>query len=63
MSLMIAWVTLEAVYVHCVRVGSSIVVTTERVSSVYNKLINNPQCFILYNTSEIPFLEVTDVST
>ena len=60
---MIAWVTLEAVHVHCVRVGASIVVTTERVSSVYNKLINNPQCFILYNSSEIPFSQVTDVST
>ena len=56
-------IEVHIIITHCVRVGGSIVVATERVSSVYNKLINNPQCFILYNTSEIPFSQVTDVST
>ena len=49
--------------VYCVRIGTSIVVETERSSSVYNKLINNPQCFIIYNTAETPFTEITDVSS
>ena len=46
-----------------VRIGASIVVMAERFSSVFNKLINNPQCFILYDTAEIPFLDISNVSS
>ena len=47
-----------------IRIGVSIVVMTMRFSLVYNKIVNNPQCFLLYsNTSEkVPLSEVTDVS-
>ena len=50
---------------NCVRVGASIVVITERqFSSVYNKLIYNPQCFILHGgiSDKTPLSDINNVS-
>ena len=44
------------------RIGSSIVVATKLPSSVYSKIFNNPQCFLLYGGTPVkPFLDITDV--
>ena len=43
------------------RIGASIVVSTQTFPSVFNKLINNPQCFLLYHNPGVPFSEIHDV--
>lgn len=44
------------------RIGSSIVVATKLPSSVYSKLVNNPQCFLLYGGTPVKsFTDITDV--
>ena len=43
-------------------IGAAIVVSTQTFPSILNKLINNPQCFLLYYTPGASFLDIDDVS-
>ena len=55
-------IELASTDVYCVyRIGASIVVSTQTFPAVFNKLINNPQCFLLYQSPGLPFTKIHDV--